>query len=183
MNLKFRNLKSTRYPSRKHRTVKYLLKIYHFILYCMIALLLFLSAVSLLPRFAGIKPYIVLSGSMEPEIHTGSMAFINSNIDPYEIHTGDIITYKRSDQAITHRVVDETVTSVITKGDANEEADFSPVTRDMILGKFLFSIPSLGYLYDSLSTPYLFSVLVALFTVELIISFINQFISKKEEQT
>lgn len=163
--------------------MKKFLKVYHFLLCLITAALLLIVSVSVLPRIFGIKPYIVLSGSMEPAIQTGSMAYINGKTDPYAIHTGDIITYKLADNTVTHRVVDETLTSVITKGDANEENDFSPVLRSAILGKYLFSIPYLGYLYSYISTPYLFPVLVSLFGVELIISLINQFISKKEEQT
>lgn len=160
-----------------------ILKLYHFFLKLILGVLLLTCFVSILPRVFGIKPYIVLSGSMEPQIKTGSMAYVNSHTDPYMVHRGDIITYKRSNTAVTHRIIDETVTTVTTKGDANEEADFSPVTRDSILGKYLFSIPYLGYAYSYIATPYLFPVLVSLFVVELIISFIHQSISKKEEQT
>lgn len=160
-----------------------ILKLYHFFLGLLLGVLLLTCAVSMLPRVFGIKPYIVLSGSMEPQIHTGSMAYINANTDPYEVHKDDIITYQMSDTVVTHRIIDETITSVTTKGDANEEADFTPVTRDKILGKYLFSIPYLGYAYSYIAAPYLFPVLVSLFAVELIISFINQIISKKEEQT
>lgn len=163
--------------------MKRFLTIYHVFLLGISFLLLLFVSINILPRIAGIKPYIVLSGSMEPQIQTGSMAYIDSNIDPYAIHKGDIITYKLSDTIVTHRVVDETVASVTTKGDANEEQDFSPVVRSNILGKYLFSIPYLGYLYSHISTPYLFPVLVSLFGVELIISLINQFFPKKEEQT
>lgn len=163
--------------------MKKILKVYQFLLYLITAILLLVVCISFLPRICGIKPYIVLSGSMEPVIQTGSIAYIDGKIDSYSIHTGDIITYKLSDQTVTHRVVDETLTSVITKGDANEEKDFSPVLRSAILGKYLFSIPYLGYLYSYVSTPYLFPVLVSLLAVELIISLIYQFISKKEEQT
>ena len=163
--------------------IKKLLKLYHRFLGLLLVALLLTVFVSIVPRFFGIKPFIVLSGSMEPEIHTGSMAYIHTKTDPYKIHSGDIITYKISDTVVTHRVIDETVTTVTTKGDANEEADFSPVTRDNIVGKYLFSIPYLGYLYSYITTPFLFPVLVSLFVVELIISTIYQFISKKEEQT
>lgn len=158
-------------------------KIYHIIFNTIIIFLVIIAIISILPRFFGMKPYIVLSGSMEPNIKTGSMAYIDIRQDPYSMHTGDIITYQLNDSSITHRIIDETVTTVITKGDANEEPDYSPVSRQDILGKFLFSIPYLGYLYSYISTPLFFPVLVALFAVELIISFIYQFFSKKEEQT
>ena len=159
-------------------------KIYHFML-CTLAVLLLIAVIfSIIPRFWGISPYIVQSGSMEPAIATGSMAYIDQSDDPGKIHTGDIITYELSGTRITHRVVDETLTTVITKGDANENTDFAPVSRSSILGKYLFSIPYLGYIYSYISNPYLLLVLISLFGVDLIISLINQLlISKKEEQT
>ena len=163
--------------------MKKIISLYHLILYLVFGILLLFVALCILPKAFGIEPYVVLSGSMEPEIQTGSMAYVNQRIHPYNVHTGDIITYQISDNTVTHRIIEETLTTVLTKGDANEEADFSPVSRDSIIGKYLFSIPYLGYVYEHLSSPYLFPVLVSLFGVELIISLINLFISKKEEKT
>ena len=54
----------------------------------------------------GYSGYTVLSGSMQSEIPEGSLV-ITKNVDPYNIKTGDDITFVRSDSAIvTHRVVD-----------------------------------------------------------------------------
>ena len=37
-----------------------------------------IAAIFILPKAAGFTPYIVESGSMEPTIHTGAIAFINT---------------------------------------------------------------------------------------------------------
>ena len=67
-----------------------------------------LSAVFVIPRYFGVVPYIVRSGSMEPVIHTGSVAFINQG--DKEVRPGDIVTYRLtgpsgSDTLVTHRVI------------------------------------------------------------------------------
>ena len=56
------------------------------------------------PSFLGYKPFIVLSGSMEPTIMTGDLAIIkNENVDNLKV--GDIIAFKNDTSVITHRIV------------------------------------------------------------------------------
>lgn len=38
------------------------------------------ASVFVVPKLFGINPYVVLSGSMEPQIHTGAIAFVNTNL-------------------------------------------------------------------------------------------------------
>ena len=45
-----------------------------------------------MPGVFGVKPAIVLSGSMEPEILTGDMIFLHKT-DPDLLQTGDVICY------------------------------------------------------------------------------------------
>ncbi|MCU6761023.1 Signal peptidase I W [uncultured Roseburia sp.] len=117
-----------------------------FFLFSVTGFLLFL----LLLHLSGFKSYYVLSGSMEPEIKTGSMVIVNTNADNFQI--GDIICYQLSDTRVTHRILSITSKdSFITKGDANEAQDFFPVNRNMIIGKAVFHIPYLGYLFQMIS--------------------------------
>jgi len=79
------------------------------------------------PDFMGYKPFIVLSGSMEPTILTGDIV-VTKEIAADSIAKNDIITF-RSDKntVITHRVTDilykDGNISFLTKGDANTGAD------------------------------------------------------------
>ena len=86
---------------------------------------------------------IVMSGSMEPMIHTGSLAVIVRNVPSIEM--GDIILYQKDDLLILHRVIDQSKDSYITKGDANDSSDLSPVELSQVKGKYIFNIPYLGY--------------------------------------
>lgn len=93
----------------------------------------------------GYKPYVVLSGSMEPVVHTRAVAYINTHAKlPTE---GDIAAYTlENGEVVTHRVVSiEGGHTYTFKGDANDTADLSTVESSQIVGTYMFSIPGLGY--------------------------------------
>lgn len=111
------------------------------------------TALLLLLLLAGIKPYVVKSGSMEPALPTGSLCFINHRA-PYEkIQEGDLVAFRTSlGQKVLHRVIRVTDQGLETKGDANEVSDGISVTEENYLGKELGAIPGLGYLFAWLFT-------------------------------
>ena len=95
----------------------------------------------LIAYIIGIKPYVVMSGSMEPNIKVGSISFVNTRY-PYEkIQVGDIIAFKREAIFATHRVVEITEEGFKTKGDANNVADGRIVSEEEYVGKNILSIP------------------------------------------
>lgn len=100
----------------------------------------------------GIKPYIVLSGSMEPAIKTGSLCFINNHAKYENIKEKDIIAFKSGDVLVTHRVISITDEGMETKGDANSVADGLVITKSNYVGKNVFSIPFVGYIIKSFQT-------------------------------
>lgn len=70
--------------------------------------LIVLLAVALVGvRALGLTPYAVLSGSMEPAYHVGSLIYVKK-VDPGEVQVGDAITFVVNDDLLvaTHRVVD-----------------------------------------------------------------------------
>ena len=74
----------------------------------------------------GIVPYVVLSGSMEPTIETGSVCFINKHADYDSIKEDDIIAFQmKNGPLVTHRVVEVTDSGLTTKGDNNTDIDGS----------------------------------------------------------
>ncbi len=111
------------------------------------------------PDFMGYKPFIVLSGSMEPAILTGDIV-LTRETTPENIEKNDIITFrtdKNADTAVTHRVI-EVVTengtiSFFTKGDANVGTDASIVTAEMLEGKYLGRMGGIGNFAMFLQTP------------------------------
>ena len=116
----------------------------------MAALLALIGIIGLLlPRLFCISPYIVLSGSMEPEIHAGSIVYMDESITPEQTRENDIIGYRMNDEIkVVHRVMelDKNNHSVVTKGDANEVEDINPVMFEQIEGRAIISIPYMGYI-------------------------------------
>lgn len=146
------------------------------------------------PKVFGHQMYIVLSGSMNPAFDTGSTVFVKPK-EPEEIKPGDVITYTGLDDKrslTTHRVVDIDRTDpqniqFITKGDANEVTDPSPVSGDRLVGTVSFAIPYLGYLLNYGQTKQGMLVLVIVPGVFLILTELHKLyaaakISKEEEE-
>jgi len=96
----------------------------------------------------GVKLYIVMSGSMEPEIPTGSLCLVNSQADFYKITKGDVIAFKTQEGTlVTHRVIDVSEEGLETKGDANEVTDGYTTTPENFCGETIGAIPYMGYVH------------------------------------
>ena len=93
----------------------------------------------------------VLSGSMEPVLHVGGL-IVTRPVDTAELKVGDIISFRvtGSDTPVCHRIIEVHseggVLSFITKGDANDSIDPSPVLAEAVKGKEIFYLPYVGYL-------------------------------------
>lgn len=99
--------------------------------------------------FFGYQLKTVLSGSMEPDMQTGSIIAIESPTNKEDLQKGDIITFQtKEDLIVTHRIdeVKNGGKQYITKGDANNAPDSEPVLAENIVGVYTgFSIPYVGY--------------------------------------
>ena len=164
-------------------------KVWNFVTTAILIVLLLGIAIMYIPKIFGIQPMIVLSGSMEPTYHVGSLLYIK-NADANEIAVGDPITFYLDDNTlVTHRVVeiDKKNQTYTTKGDANEKEDGSPVSFDKVLGKPVFNIPQLGYLADKISQTSGKIIYVVAIIVDVILMYMGDLIwsteqSKNEEK-
>ena len=126
----------------------------------LVALVVILAILLVGVRLVGLTPYVVLSGSMEPTYHTGSLIYVKK-VDPFTIEAGTPITFMMDEDTIaTHRVVgvvpdeeDSTVIRFRTKGDANDAEDGTLVHYKNVIGTPVFSIPYLGYVSDYITNP------------------------------
>lgn len=122
----------------------------------------------LVPRIFGIIPFIVLSGSMEKEIKTGSVAYVDTNVKVEDIEVGDIIAFKVGKSQVTHRVVsineDNTFT---TKGDANDTVDLNNVKFKNYKGKTILSIPYAGYALRFVQTKFGYFIMIVFILINL----------------
>ena len=139
---------------------KSLKKIWNVISTILVALVVLLALLLAGARVVGLQVFTVLSGSMEPTYHTGSLIYVKK-VDPYTIEEGQPITFMLNENTIaTHRVVgivpdeeDPTVIRFRTKGDANDAEDGGLVHYKNVIGTPVFSIPYLGYVADYIQHP------------------------------
>ncbi len=108
------------------------------------------------PSVFGLKPMIVLTGSMEPEISKGDLV-LAKNVNPDDLKVKDIISYRdNEDSIITHRIVSintEGERYFTTKGDANNTNDSTEIKDNMIEGIYVCKIKGLGNVLQFIQTP------------------------------
>lgn len=153
-----------------------------------IAVIILLAILLVGLRLVGFAPYTVLSGSMEPAFHVGSVIYV-ADVDPAELEAGDPITYKLANgTVVTHRIIevlnedDPTALSFITKGDANKDADGTPVPAAAVIGQPRFSVPYLGYLSSFIKTKHGLIVVVGACILAVLISVLADVLFPKHEE-
>lgn len=109
----------------------------------LIAVVAIITALFSVIVFFDMNPYVIVSGSMEPELPVGSLCMIDCQQKVPD--KGDIISYKAGDSVITHRVIEVTDEGYVTKGDANDSKDPGVVKQKQVFGTCVFSIPKAGY--------------------------------------
>jgi len=154
-----------------------------------LVVLVVLLAVALVGvRLVGYQVYTVLSGSMEPTYHTGSLIYVKE-VDPFTLEAGDVITFMIDEDTLaTHRIVevvpdaeDSDTVRFRTKGDANETEDGSLVHYKNVVGTPVFSIPKLGYLANYIQHPPGMYVAISAGAIFIALMFIPDLLAKDDE--
>lgn len=141
-----------------------------YIFYTIVAIIAIFLIVPLLPIPGNYQILTVLSGSMEPAIHTGSIVIIKPT-DNYKI--GDIITFGKTEKTpTTHRIHDIKVNAgnpvYTTKGDANNAPDNREISNNEVVGKVLFSVPYAGFAISTAKKPWGFIFIIIIPTLIII---------------
>ncbi len=140
-------------------------------------------------RVAGLRVYTVLSGSMEPAYHVGSLIYVKQVQDYTQLQSGDVITFMMdADTVATHRIVgvvpdedDPTVLRYRTKGDANSTEDGTLVHYMNIIGMPVITIPLLGYLASYIQSPPGTYVAIAVGAIILLLAFLPDLFEDEDE--
>lgn len=140
-------------------------------------------------RLVGLQVFTVLSGSMEPTYHVGSLLYVKK-ADAIQLEAGDVITFLLDEDTVaTHRIVevvpDETDPSVIrfrTKGDANNAEDGSLVHYKNVIGTPVFCIPKLGYVANYIQNPPGTYVALSAGAILLLLVFLPDLFSDEKEK-
>ena len=164
-------------------------KIWNMITSIIVALAVLLAIALVGVRLIGFQVFTVLSGSMEPTYHVGSLIYVKK-ADYKELQSGDVITFMLDEDTIaTHRIVevvpDETDPSVLrfrTKGDANEAEDGSLVHYKNVVGTPVFTIPKLGYLANYIQNPPGMYVAISVGAVLLLLVFLPDLFGSDDDK-
>ena len=93
---------------------------------------------------------LVRSESMKPAINMGDMVITGPR--QRHIEPGEIVTYERGEELVTHRVLSVDGDALVTKGDAVEDPDPWSVNLSDVRGVYLFKIPYIGYVSSFVRT-------------------------------
>ena len=114
--------------ARIKRMVEKLINVCLIVVVVMACSLLCTFLVSGVPTIFGVRPLVVVSGSMEPVLPVGSLV-ITEAVTPEEIEVGDVVGYWTGNRfiginpIILHRVIAITEEGYLLKEDSNETAD------------------------------------------------------------
>lgn len=150
------------------KLIKGLFIILSWAVYACIACYLLIAA----PMLAGYHPVVVLSGSMEPTFHVGSVIYYKE-AEFADINVGDAITFRAGeDGMVTHRVTEKSELSqtFTTKGDANLSEDPNPVEYSDVLGKvWKINIPYAGYFVNYSKNITTIAVMAAIIIINIVL--------------
>ncbi|OGG16705.1 signal peptidase I [Candidatus Gottesmanbacteria bacterium RIFCSPHIGHO2_02_FULL_39_14] len=129
--------------------------LFQFLIFFILILSVFILITSKTAVFGGLRSFVVVSGSMQPEIYKGSIVF---SFKQPAYQPGNIISFTNiGGQVVTHRIIDKIGEpqgiSYQVKGDANNTPDGDPVEEKSIIGRVFLVIPLLGSVVQLLKTP------------------------------
>lgn len=119
------------------------------------------------PAIFGKKAFVIISGSMIPQINIGDIVLVNDTVD---VHKGDIIAFRSKSSVIVHRIIQEMTVEnnkmFQTKGDNNEVPDIDLVEISKVEGLMVGKIPYIGkifmWLYNNLAIVVVIIIVVLL---------------------
>jgi signal peptidase len=145
-------------PLAKARTVARMAT--RFAVACTLGLATGLALTVVLPTLLGGQALTVMSGSMEPVIHTGDVV-ITKRIAPLDARVGDIVTFRspeHNNRLLTHRVREIRAKGgdvyFVTKGDAVNGIERWSVPANGRIGRTMFRVDKFGYVVHWSNRPF-----------------------------
>ena len=153
--------------------MKKALKVIEYTIYSILGMILILNVVILaksllhpndIPGVFGYKPFVVLSGSMEPNIRIGDLIIIKKT-DVSTLEKNDIIAFRGDKNLVTtHRIINVINTGndvcFETKGDSNNVKDDEIVCSENIEGKYIKRYEKIGSLILFIQEPLGFGMMI-----------------------
>lgn len=136
---------------REKMISKIIYKCFSILIYLMIFIILiylFISEITSV-KLSGYEAFVIVSKSMEPQINIGDIVIIKY-LPEEVIKVGDIITFEKNNEYITHRIVkienNGNKKLYTTKGDNNKVNDIEKIEYSQIKGIKVGKIPFIGKL-------------------------------------
>lgn len=112
-----------------------------------------INAVTLLgnamPMPFGFGMGVVISGSMEPELHIGDFILV---VEQKEYEVGDWVVFQDGNMVVVHEVISINGEEITTQGVAND-GDDGPIDVKYVKGKVVFYSTFLGKIVSFLKSP------------------------------
>ncbi|MBR0094573.1 MAG: signal peptidase I [Synergistaceae bacterium] len=113
------------------------------------AIVIPVSVVALALVLLGYRPFILLTASMEPMYAKGSLCWVDTHVDLESLEAGDVIIYRsNTNLVVMHRLIEKSGDIAVMKGDTNETIQDVKLDRVNFIGREIFTIPSLGAMFD-----------------------------------
>lgn len=101
-----------------------------------------IGIVSLIAVIMGIRPFVMISESMHPEVTKNSLVLPNTTSKMDDVAVGDNVAYLLDKVEAMHKVSERTDTELIVRSLADDGE--STVTASTYMGKEILSIPAVG---------------------------------------
>ena len=108
----------------------------------LMVLLIIIAVIAAIGIMAGIRPRIIITSSMEPEILKGSLVLLNTSTKFESLEEGDVVAFRSGNTEVMHRITDiseDEVTVTADKGTGK-----ATVSKSTYIGKFVISFPLIG---------------------------------------
>ena len=120
------------------------------------------------PAFLGYKMYVIVSGSMQPELDIGDIVIVKI-ANPEDLKKDDIISFRKGQSVITHRIAEVVKTDekleFVTRGDNNNTNDKDTVLSKEIEGIVINKIQNIGRIVLVLRDKTLIIIIVLIYYI------------------
>jgi signal peptidase len=145
---------------------------------------------------AGLRFYTVLSDSMKPMYAAGDVIIVQQ-VDPAALVPGDVISFDSSAITGDNNVISHSIRSVNaqdaglsfnTYGIATNVDDPAPVPAEKVLGRYILTVPGLGYIMQALQSKTGFAVLIGVISLVLAVMVVRfgflfvRYLKQRKEQ-
>ena len=121
--------------------------VYRVVVAAVLVALAGLVVLALAPRLVGFSGHVVVSGSMEPRLSPGDVV-LTRPVLPQDLEPGQVLLFpdpEGADRLVLHRLVSfDERGDLVTRGDANQSNDSTPVPASSVVGAAQVRVPLVG---------------------------------------